>query len=116
MKKTKKLLKNLGPWMEVRFLLALSDGRAKGYMEIVQKLRMTPMPTYQMDVDRLAGPLCSRGLVKHTGAGYKITEAGLAWLKRDGLTITSQVFDLPEGYFDRFGDSALDVLKKMHDL
>ena len=116
MKKGRKLLKKLAPWMDVRFLLVLSDGRSKGYMEIVQKLRMGVRPTYQMEIDRLAEPLCSRGLVKHTGGGYQITEAGLAWLRREGLEITRQTFDLPKGYFDHFGEDAVEYLKKTHDL
>ena len=108
--------KMVDPWMNVRFLLALSDGRSRGFMEIMQKLRMQVGPTSQMFVDRLASPLCRQGWVKSTWGGYKITDAGLAWLKREGLEITRQAYDLPADYVETLGDDPLAVLKKLHDL
>jgi hypothetical protein len=108
--------KMVDPWMNVRFLLALSDGRSRGFMEIMQKLRMQVGPTSQMFVDRLASPLSRQGLVKNTWSGYKITDAGLAWLKREGLEITRQAYDLPADYVETLGDDPLAVLKKLHDL
>jgi hypothetical protein len=108
--------KMVDPWMNVRFLLVLSDGRSRGFMEIVQKLRMQVGPTSQMFVDRLASPLCRQGLVKSTLSGYKITDVGLAWLKREGLEITRQAYELPTDYVDTLGEDPLEALRKLHDL
>ena len=108
--------KMVDPWMNVRFLLALSDGRSRGFMEIMEKLRMQAGPTSQMFVDRLASPLCSQGLVKNTWGGYKITDAGLAWLKQEGLAITRQAYNLPADYVETLGDDPLEILRKLHDL
>jgi hypothetical protein len=108
--------KMVDPWMNVRFLLVLSDGRSRGFMEIMQKLRMQVGPTSQMFVDSMASPLCRQGLVKNTFSGYKITEAGLAWLKKEGLEITRQAYKLPADYVDTLGEDPLEVLRKLHDL
>lgn len=102
--------------MNVQFLLVLSDGQARGFMEIMPMLQMQVGPTSQMFVDRLASPLCRKGLVKNAWGGYKITEAGLAWLQKEGLEITRKAYKLPANYVETLGDDPLEILRKLHGL
>jgi len=108
--------KNFDAWMDVRFLLTLSDGRGRGFMEIAQKLRVPISPTTQMFVDKLAGPLCKRGLVKSTFSGYKITDAGLAWLEQEGPEIFQQTFNPPPGFIESQGPDKLAALRKLAEM
>jgi len=108
--------KMMDAWMDVRFLLGLADGRARGFMEIAQKLKVMVGPTSQMFVDNLAKPLCQRGLVRSTFSGYQITDAGLAWLEQEGLEIFRQTFNLPADYIESLGPDKLAALNKLAEM
>jgi len=108
-----KLPEKVAAWTEIQFLLALSDGRERGFMEITQKLKLMISPTSQLFIDKLAAPLRQRGLVKGGAGFYRITDAGLAWLERDGLEIFRQTFDLPSDYIESLGPDKLAALKKL---
>lgn len=70
---------------EYRFLEILADGRRKTYVLIAKGFGqpLTPMaPTF---TNRIAKPLLKLKLIKRAGVlrdGYKITEKGLAVLKK----------------------------------
>lgn len=109
-----KLPKKFAAWSEVQFLLVLSDGRERGFMEITQKLNLMVSPTSQLFISKLAAPLCQRGLVKGSGGiAYKITDAGLVWLEREGLEVFRQAFNLPADYIESLGPDRLAALRKL---
>ncbi|MBT3316173.1 MAG: hypothetical protein HN390_16335 [Anaerolineae bacterium] len=70
---------------EIKFLQILADGRRKTYVHIVKGFGqpLTPMaPTF---TNRIAKPLLKLKLIKKAGVlrdGYKITDKGLAALKK----------------------------------
>jgi len=109
-------MKQFKPIMEVQFLLTLSDGRSKGFMEIARIMRVRIDPTTQMFIQKIAGPLSKRGLIKSTWGGYKITDAGLAWLQREGLELVMKQFGYPDEIIEYLAQDPLGELRRVFDM
>ena len=109
-------MKQFKPVMEVQFLLTLSDGRSKGFMEIARRMHVQLSPTTQMFVKKIAKPLSKRGLIKSTWGGYQITDAGLAWLQREGLELVVKQFGYPDEMIEYLAQDPLGELRRMFDM
>jgi predicted transcriptional regulator len=109
-------MEHLEPFWQFKFLLTLSDGRSKGVTEIAIKMRVHVDPTTYMFVEKIAEPLSKRGLIKSTWGGYKITDAGLAWLQREGLELVMKQWGRPDWQIEYLAQLPLKELRRLFDM
>lgn len=82
-------MKEVAPFLQAKFLLALADGRSRGFIDVARMMDVMLEPTTQMFIDSIAKPLWERGLIKFTWRGYQITDAGRAWLQGEGAQLVA---------------------------